>query len=204
MANVETKHETVLDAGTTRSRLARIYAESLLAAAAKKAPQAVDEVGAELSDFVREVVIENPTVGALIANPTIGKKAKTAALSAALEGRSSDLLRGLVAVLAHNSRLDLLRGIAAAYRGLLDDRAGRVRVRVASAVDLSDAQRSELTASLKKLLRQEPVLDVRVDPDLLGGLVIQVGDSVIDTSVRTRLRSLRTLLLDKGGSNGIN
>ena len=204
MANVETKHETVLDAGTTRSRLARIYAESLLAAASKKAPQAVDEVGAELSDFVREVVTENPTVGALIANPTIGKKVKTAALSAALEGRSSDLLRGLVAVLAHNSRLDLLRGIAAAYRGLLDDRAGRVRVRVASAVDLSDAQRSELTASLKKLLRQEPVLDVRVDPDLLGGLVIQVGDSVIDTSVRTRLRSLRTLLLDKGGSNGIN
>ncbi|AMV26957.1 ATP synthase subunit delta, sodium ion specific [Gemmata sp. SH-PL17] len=204
MANVETKHETVLDVGTTRSRLARIYAEALLAAAAQKSPQAIDEVGTELSDFVREVVAENPSVGTFIANPTVGKKPKTAALLLALDGRASELLRGLVTVLAHNNRLDLLRGIAAAYLGLLDDRAGRVLVRVASAAPLSGTQQSELTTSLQKLLRQEPVLDVRVDPDLLGGLVIQVGDSVIDTSVRTRLRSLRTLLLDKGGSNGNN
>ena len=50
------------------------------------------------------------------------------------------------------------------------------------------------------MLKQQPVLDVRVDPDLLGGMVVQVGDRVIDTSVRTRLQTLRTLLLDKGSS----
>ena len=50
------------------------------------------------------------------------------------------------------------------------------------------------------MLKQQPVLDVRVDPDLLGGMIVQVGDRVIDTSVRTRLQTLRTLLLDKGSS----
>jgi len=202
MTTADARHETVLDAGTTQSRLARIYAEALLASAAKKSSQAVTEVGAELTDFVRAAVTENPAIGSFLASPAIGRKQKIAALTAALAGRSSELLRGLIAVLARNNRLHLLRGVASAYRTLLDDRSGRVRVKVTAAVPLSDDQQTQLLANLKRLLNQEPVLDVRVDPDLLGGLVIQVGDSVIDTSVRTRLQSLRTLLLDKGGSHG--
>jgi F-type H+-transporting ATPase subunit delta len=83
---------------------------------------------------------------------------------------------------------------------LLDERAGRVRVKVSAATKLSDAQRDALAEALSTLLKQQPVLDVRVDPDLLGGMVVQVGDRVIDTSVRTRLQSIRTLLLDKGSS----
>ncbi len=202
MANVEVKHETVLDAGTAKSRLARIYAESLLAAALKDSPDAAEAVSAELTEFVRAAVTDNPEIGAFLASPVIGKKARTAALASALNGRASDLLRGLVGVLAKNNRLELLRGVAAAYRTLMDERIGHVPVKVTAAQPLTDEQRAKLTANLKALLKQEPVLDVRVDPDLLGGLVIQVGDSVIDTSVRSRLQSLRTLLLDKGGSHG--
>ncbi len=202
MANVETKHETVLDAGTTRSRLARVYAQALMVASEQKSPQTADDIGAELTEFVRAVT-GDANVGAFLASPAVGKKKKTAALVAALQQHGSELLRGLVGTLANNNRLDLLRGVAAAFRGLLDDRAGRVRVKVTAAVPLSDAQRVALTANMKNVLgNQEPVLDVRVDPDLLGGLVVQVGDAVIDTSVRSRLQSLRTLLLEKGTSNG--
>lgn len=198
----EAKHETVLDAGTMRSRLARVYAEALLAAALQDSPDAADAVGDELTAFAQSAVTDNPEVGAFLTSPVVGKKARAAALATALDGRASHLLRGLVSVLAQNNRLDLLRGVAAAYRAISDDRAGRVRVKVAAAVPMSDEQRDKLTANLKDLLKQEPVLDVRVDPDLLGGLVVQVGDSVIDTSVRTRLQSLRTLLLDRSGSHG--
>ena len=105
-------------------------------------------------------------------------------------------------MLAQNNRLGLLRGVAAAYRAIIDERSGRVRVKVTVAVPLADEQKTKLTANLKDLLKQEPVLDVRVDPDLLGGMIVQVGDSVVDTSVRTRLQSLRTLLLDRSGSHG--
>ncbi|MBN9121645.1 MAG: ATP synthase F1 subunit delta [Planctomycetes bacterium] len=190
----ESIHETVLDTGTTRSRLARVYAESLLAAALKQSADP-EAVGAELGTLVRTLVT-HPEVGAFLASPAVGKKVKAAALAPALKGHASDLLRGFVGVLAHNNRLDLIRGVSAAFRQLLDERAGRVRVKVTAAVPLSDAQKAALTASLKGVLGdQEPVLDVRTDPDLLGGLVVQVGDSVIDTSVRSRLQSIRSLLL---------
>jgi F-type H+-transporting ATPase subunit delta len=197
----ETTHETVLDAGTTRSRLARVYAEALLASALKQSPETADVTGDELTGFVRAAAAA-PDVAAFLASPAVGKKVKAAALASALKDNASDLLRGLIGVLGQNNRLGLLRNVAAAYRQLLNDRAGRVWVKVTAAVPLSDTQKAALSASLKDILSREPMLDVRVDPDLLGGLVVQVGDTVIDTSVRSRLQSLRTLLLDGGTSHG--
>jgi F-type H+-transporting ATPase subunit delta len=198
MASPEVKHDTALEAGSTRSRLARIYAEALLAAAERQ--NAVEATGEELNAFVAEVLDEDAAAEAFLSSPAVGRKAKSAVLTAALPGRASDLLRGLFAVLTRNGRLDLVRGIAAAYRQLLDERAGRVRVKVSSAVKLSDAQRDALAETLANILNQKPVLDVRVEPDLLGGMIVQVGDRVIDTTVRTRLQTIRNLLLDKGDS----
>jgi F-type H+-transporting ATPase subunit delta len=186
--------ETVLDAGTVRSRLARIYAESLLVAAGKQGPDVPEAVGAELAALAAEVA-KNPDIAAFLGNPTISKRVKDAALAPALQG-ASELLRGLLGVLAQNARLDLFRNIVSEYRRLLDVRAGRIPVWVTAAVALTDAQRSELVSNLRELLgSQDPVLRVSIDPELLGGLVVRVGDSVIDTSVRSRLQSLRSLLL---------
>jgi F-type H+-transporting ATPase subunit delta len=193
-------HDTVLEAGSVRARLARVYAESLVAAALKQSVDAVDAVGGELHSFVADVLDANPTVDTFLLSPAVAKRLKIAALEAALPGNASDLLRGLFSVLIRNGRLDLIRGIDAAYRQLLDARAGRVRVKVTVASEPSESQRTALTAALDKVLKQQPVLDVRVDPTLLGGMIVQVGDRVIDSSVRTRLHNLRTLLLDKGSS----
>ena len=198
MASAEKLHDTVLEAGSTRSRLARVYAEALLAAAEKQ--NAVESTGEELANFVVEVYDKDRAAELFLASPAVGKKAKGAVLAAALAGRTSELIRGLFGVLTNNNRLDLVRGIAAAYRMILDERAGRVRVKVSTATKLSDDQRQALAETLSNILKQQPVLDVRVDPDLLGGMVVQVGDRVIDTSVRTRLHTIRTLLLDKGSS----
>jgi F-type H+-transporting ATPase subunit delta len=197
----EPQHETVLDAGTARARLARVYAQALLDAALKVSPSAADAVGDELAQFVAEVAT-SARVAPFLNSLAVGKKAKAAALAPALHGRTSDLLRGLVGVLAANNRLDLLRGVDAAYRRILNERAGRVPVKVTTAVPLTAAQTAELTDTLKAALRREPVLSARVDPELLGGMIVQVGDSVVDTSVRSRLLSLRTLLLEKGTSHG--
>jgi F-type H+-transporting ATPase subunit delta len=195
------KHDTVLEAGSVRARIAHVYAEALLAAALKQPDGgAADAVGDDLGEFVSGVLDANPTVAEFLSSPAVGKKAKATALEAALPGHASELLRGLFAVLAKNGRLDLVPGIAAAYRQLLEDRAGRVVVKVTSAAELSDAQRRAITSHLAAVLKQQPVLDVRVDPELLGGMIVQVGDRVIDTTVRTRLHTLRNLMLDKGSS----
>jgi F-type H+-transporting ATPase subunit delta len=188
------KHETVLEAGSVRSRLAKVYAEALLAVAEDK--HAVTETGDELSHFVSDVLGQAPEIESFFVSPVVGKKAKTVALEAALPGHVSDVMRGFFTILNRNNRLDLLRGIAAAYRELLDSRAGLVPVTVTSAVELSDSQRSSLTGALNDILRKQPVIRVRVDPELLGGLVVKIGDRVIDTSVRTRLQSLRNRLLE--------
>jgi len=200
--NINELRDTVLQAGSVQSRLAKVYAEALIAAALKQ-PNGVDavvELGAELDDFVSGVLRKSPDVASFLSSPAVGKRAKASALGAALPGNSSDLFRGMLAVLTKNSRLNLLTGIAAAYRQLLDDRAGRIRVKVTAAVALSEAQKAALVSTLAARLKQQPVLAVSVDPALIGGMIVQIGDRVIDTSIRTRINTLRTLMLDKGSS----
>jgi F-type H+-transporting ATPase subunit delta len=190
--------ETVLDPGATRSRLARVYAEALLAAAIDAGQ--VDEVGQELESLVQDVLDADPSVEAFLASPAVGRKAKTEAIDQAFGDRVSRLVRNLLGVLNQNNRLWLIRQIAGAYRDLLDQRAGRVRVRVASAVPLTDDQRNRLIHALATRLQKTPVLSMTVNPELLGGLVVRVGDQVFDTSVRTRLETLRSHLIEQGNS----
>ena len=119
-------------------------------------------------------------------------------LAAGFEGGASPLFRKFLGVLNENGRLDLLPAIDAAYQKLRDTAAGRVRVKVTAAAYLADNQVAELKSILKDTLNADPVLDIWIDPDLLGGLVVQVGDKVYDTSVRTRLANLRTHLMASG------
>jgi F-type H+-transporting ATPase subunit delta len=188
------KHDTVLEVGSIKARLAKVYAEALLASASRQ--NVAQPLGEELVQFVGGVLEAAPEIESFLASPVVGKKAKASVLDAALPGRVSDLMRGLFTVLSQNGRLYLLRGIATIYAQLLDERAGRIPVKVSSAVALSESQKLALMAALAGILKDQPVLVERVDPDLIGGLVIQVGDRVIDTSVRTRLLSLRTRLLE--------
>ena len=194
MATEETIHETVLDSGTRQSRLARVYAEALLRAALKESPQAPLSVGEEML-HLRLGLSEHPEVAEFLANPVLGKKGKFEFLDPILTGRASPLLHGLVHTLWKNNRLNLFRSVVAAYLQILDERAGRVSVKVTAAIPLTDEQKEQLVALVHGALQREPVLHVKVVPELLGGMIVQVGDTVVDTSVRSRLQSLRTLLL---------
>jgi F-type H+-transporting ATPase subunit delta len=194
MATIDKLHETVLDSGIRQSRLARVYAEALLEAAQKQSPDAPVQVGEEMFELRRNL-IEHPEVAEFLASPALGKKAKLEFLEKAVTGRASKLLRGLVHSLWQNNRLNIFRNVVAAYLQILNDIQGRVLVRVTAAVALTDEQQDRLTTTLRELLRREPVLDVHVNPELLGGMIIKAGDTVIDASVRTRLQTIRTQLL---------
>ena len=184
--------DTVQEATGARARLARVYAEALLALAEQG--DAAEAAGAELHATATDVVGQNPDVAVFLDNPAVTPKVKLPILGAAFSG-ASDLFKKFLHVLAENNRLGLLREIDAAYQGIRDKQAGRVRVRVRSAVPLTDAQQNALKGTLKQSLNKEPILNVRVEPELLGGLIVQVGDRVYDTSVRTRLESLRNHLM---------
>ena len=96
----------------------------------------------------------------------------------------------LVRLLSENHRLVLLPEIAALYEALRAQAEGRVEAEVISASAVSDAQLKDIAAALKKRLGRDIDLSTRIDPALIGGIVIRAGDLVIDGSVQGKLRAL--------------
>ena len=100
-------------------------------------------------------------------------------------------------VLNDHDRLDALRSIAASIHTLNEKRTGKVRVHVRSALPLASDQQDALRQELRTAFGREPLLETSVDPDLLGGLTVQVGDVLYDASIRTRLEQMRTQLIER-------
>jgi len=175
-------------------RIARVYAEALYGAAAPKGQ--VADVIEQLDSLIHDVLHGNPEVNALIVGNAVGRTVKEEVIRKAFGG-ASELFLNFLLVLNHHDRLDLLRPILSGLRQIDDEKQNRVRVHVTSAVPLPDDQRDNLAAQLRDMLRAEPKLDLRVDPDLLGGLVVRAGDYVYDSSVRTRLKNVQKELIER-------
>jgi F-type H+-transporting ATPase subunit delta len=100
-------------------------------------------------------------------------------------------------VLANHGRLDCLRPIQRAARKLYDEQHGRVPVEVRSAAELSPALAGRISQALKGLTGREPQLHTAVDPSLIGGLVVRVGDTVYDASVSAQLAHMRDQMIHR-------
>jgi F-type H+-transporting ATPase subunit delta len=185
-------HEPALEATGARARLARVYADAVLALAQQEG--VADEIGDELRAVAVDVIGKTPAVAQFLDNPAVTARTKLPVLGAAF-GNASELFKKFLHVLTQNNRLGLLRDIHAAYQAARDRQAGRVRVLVRTATPLDDTQTGDLRQTLAARLGKQPILNVRVEPELLGGLVVQVGDRVYDSSVRTRLDTLRNTLM---------
>ena len=171
--------------------LGRVYAEAMFSLAVDRG--LVDGIAQELDDFLR-VSRENPGIEDFLTTPVVESSAKVAALRKALEGRASDVLADFLCLLVEKHRFAAFPRIVEAYRGLADERAGRVRASVRTATALSPAMRDEIVAVLSSALKAEVQLDADVDPALLGGAVVTVDDRTYDGSLRSRLRRFRKQL----------
>jgi F-type H+-transporting ATPase subunit delta len=121
----------------------------------------------------------------IIANP---RRAKS--LERLFRGRLADHTLNILLVLTGNDRLRLLPGVVQAFDRLFQEAFGRVEVGVVTASPMSDQQRAELSSRLQSKLGREPVITASVDPSLLGGIRIQIGDTLIDNSLAARLRGV--------------
>jgi F-type H+-transporting ATPase subunit delta len=185
--------ETTANVGA--QRIAKVYAEALLNAAQKQGQ--AEQVLAELESFIVDVFPAEPSLEAFLSSGAIGRDRKAPVIRDVFGPRASEIFTNFLLVLNHRGRLDLLRPILVAARDLADERARRVRVRVRSAVPLPDDQRDRLSKDLRTSLGLEPVLVTDVDPEILGGLVVQVGDWQYDSSIRTQLNTLRNQLIER-------
>jgi F-type H+-transporting ATPase subunit delta len=184
-------HPTVFDVGT--QRVAKVYAEAVLRAA--ETGQQGDALYEEFDSLVNDVLRADPRLEAFLSSGAIGKHAKAEVIRSAFTGRASDLFINALLVLNDHERLDLLRPLVVAYRELRDQRRGRMRVLVRSAVPLPDDQRAHLLEQLRETFHKEPLLEAQVDGDLLGGMVVRVGDWLYDHSVRSQLETIRDQII---------
>lgn len=168
---------------------ARPYAEALLNVAERE--KQADAVVGEVEEILDDVFRAHPEFAALLAGPSLGHEEKDRILTQLFEGRALPTVVRFLRVLNRHGRLGLLPMVAAQARALLDRRRNRRPATVLSAVALDEGQQSALKAKLAAMLGAEPVVSFRVDPSLIGGLVVQAGDEVYDASVRAQLERLR-------------
>jgi F-type H+-transporting ATPase subunit delta len=173
-------------------RIGRAYAEALLNAASKHGQG--EAIGQALDSLVEDVFRADPKVEAFLASPAVPHQAKAAAIEQAFAG-GGELFTNFLKVLNDHGRLELLRHIRAAYHELLDQRAHRVRVLVRTARPLADDQRQRLVQDLHDTFHLEPVLEEGLEPDLLAGMTVRVGDWLYDGSLRTQLQAIRNQII---------
>lgn len=174
------------------STIARNYAEALVSLARR----ANDLEGwGQMIDEVAQAVQGDPRLLRFLETPRVSVEQKNAIIAKAFADRLPRLfVRFLEAVITHR-RQHLIPEIAIEYHALVDDIEGRVHAEVALAREADEALTSGIAEQLSRVLGKRVLPHVRVRPEILGGVVVRVGDTVMDGSVRRRLSSLRARML---------
>ena len=175
--------------------IAKSYATAFLDAAEGHggSQEAVDS----LESLVEDVLNPNPGFETLLTGPLTGRDNQLGMIDRTIKSQAPPVLGRFLDVLANHGRLDLIRPIAAAARSEQQRRLGQRQVIVRTASELSGDQLDQIRGRINDTVDFEPVIVPEVDPSLLGGLVIQIGDTVYDSSLRSRLRNLRSRLRER-------
>jgi len=178
------------------SSVADRYARSLheLAAEAGK----VDAVEAALGDF-ETLISESAELKRLIESPVFSADEHAAAMDAILaKAKMEPLASNFMHVVARNRRLFALPAMIRAFRDIAARERGEVTAEVTSAAELNATQEKQLKATLKEVAGKDVKLSVTIDPSILGGLIVKLGSRQIDTSLKTKLSSLKLALKEVG------
>lgn len=173
------------------STTARRYAKAIF----ELAQQSGDVAGWHARMARLQTLLGDPQTQEILANPAVSPERRLQVIDALdADGQLGTEGRNLGRLLVEGRVTAALPDIRAEFERLDDEAAGRLRALATSAVPLGDQDRERLVADLSKRYGKEVRLETRVDPSILGGLVLQIGDQVIDASVQTRLQQLRRQL----------
>ena len=172
--------------------IARRYAKALFSLADE---QGQVEQWAQGLDALGQALESHRELRETLASPLFEKEQRrnvVAAVAGALA--LPETPRNFLLLLADRDRLAYLQAIIRDFRGLADDRLGRVRARVTSAVPLTAEESRRISEKLAQATQAQVILETAVDPSLLGGVVAQLGSRVYDGSVRAQLEELRRVM----------
>jgi F-type H+-transporting ATPase subunit delta len=177
---------------TAEGGLAGRYANALFELAQDQ--KSLDAVSADLASL-HKALETSPDLARLVKSPVFSAQDHAKALKAILgKMGANELTTKFVLLLAQKRRLFILTGVIKAYESQVAKSRGETEAEVTAARALNDAEITELKAMLKSRLGKEPRLQTKIDPSLLGGLVVKVGSRMIDSSLRTKLDGLRAAM----------
>ena len=193
-------------------RIAAVYAEAFLSSSAAMCgdtnnsdtnSERVAALVGELEEFVADVLNTYPKYEKILASGLISEEEKCELLDRAFGGGASGngamsrLVLNFLKVLARHGRLDCIRPVVRGVRSQYERSLGLVRVTVTTPTPVSDDLARRLAAEIAPLAGGDPILETRVDPELIGGIVVRVGDTIYDASIQTQLKNLREQLVQR-------
>jgi len=178
----------VASEATSVAGLAERYAAALFDLADER--KALDAVAGDLTR-IRGMIDESADLRRMIRNPVLQRDEQARAIGAIGERAGlNSLTRNFLGLLARNRRLFALPAMIGRFLAALAARRGEVTAEIVAAQDLSQAQRDTLGAQLRRAVGQKVSIDIRVDPSLLGGLVVKLGSRMVDASLKSKLHRL--------------
>jgi F-type H+-transporting ATPase subunit delta len=178
------------------SGMAGRYATALFELALES--NAVDGVTADLGRF-DAMVGESPDLARLVRSPVFGADEQGKALGAVLaKAGIGGLAAKFLMLVTSNRRLFAVSDIIRAYRALVARHSGELTAQVTVAESLSDTHRNAIRDALKSVTGKDVGLDVKVDPAIIGGLVVKLGSRMVDSSLRTKLNSIKQAMKEVG------
>lgn len=177
-----------------RQQIAAIYAKALLGATEEAG--STETVVEELSSFVHDVLPRFPHIREALGTPRINAEEKVGMIERIFTGRAHEDLVTFLKVVAEHGRLDCIREISEATRKRLNALRHRIEVTVTTASELNESQIAQIKGKLEAALKSSIDLTVKTDPEMIGGLVVRIGDTLYDGSVANQLDRLRGVTLD--------
>ena len=176
------------------STIARPYAEALFAAAAsdKSAAGVLDQWLPVVTELA--AVAGHPEVARVVNDPKLGADQVHALVRGLIKSQLPIAAENFLGLIVDNGRLNVLPEVARQFRALKNQAEGRADCLIESALPLSDEQVKELLWSLARKFGLKLIPEVKVDPELIGGVRVSVGDHVLDYSVKTRLAQMQAAL----------
>lgn len=173
----------------------RAYAQALFEMAEEQG--ALDQTADEM-DQIGELLHSEPGLARLLESPSLSTSSRSGAIERVFKDRVSDTVYRFLQVLNQKGRTNALRGIVQAFSDLIGERRGIVEVDAFVPERLEPSQANEVAQRIGQILGRQVVLHQYVDPELIGGLKLRVGDRMIDGSVATQLHRMRRNLTDRG------
>lgn len=181
----DSNSQTVLDPQSIT--LGKTYAQALLELANSR------EHALALSDQLEKIsdILKNqPGFYDLISTGALNKQQRVALVEKVFAGKVFSELENFIGVLAVNNRLGIIKNVSQCLKTLVQNQAGEILVHVTTACKISEDQLAALTKVLEKILKAKPLLNIKIDPDIIGGIKLRINDSTYDASVAGELERL--------------